>query len=171
MMPGASTIRYLLRQGRLDFVGRDRDPTEVAEAALHAAELDLDFARQRMTSVGRLSADDDPATVYALAYDVYRLSATALLAGQGLRATGGEGGHMAVEDAVSAQFGDAAAMFAKPVFERLRRTRHSAEYPDPTNPPFTAADAAWALDKAAEALAFSSKTVTDGGLTLFPTEE
>lgn len=47
------------------------------------------------------------------------------------RATGGEGSHMTVEDAVGAQFADRVAGFAKPTFERLRRTRHlAAEPPD-----------------------------------------
>ena len=51
------------------------------------------------------------------------MSAEALLARQGLRATGGDGSHMSVEDAVSAQFAAAIEAFAKPAFERFRRTR------------------------------------------------
>jgi hypothetical protein len=62
---------------------------------------------------------------YVAAYDAYRMAAEALLARQGLRATGGEGSHMIVEDAVSAQFDAVVPAFAKPTFERFRRTRHS----------------------------------------------
>lgn len=40
----------------------------------------------------------------AATYDAYRMAAEALLGRQGLRATGGEGSHMTVEDAISAQF-------------------------------------------------------------------
>jgi hypothetical protein len=59
---------------------------------------------------------------------------------------------MAVEDAVSAQFKEDVPAFAKPTFERLRRARHSAQYFDPSAPPLTASDAAWAIEKAKEAL-------------------
>jgi hypothetical protein len=61
---------------------------------------------------------------FIAAYDAYRMAAEALLARQGLRATGGDGSHMAVEDAVSAQFGTEIPAFAKPTFERFRRARH-----------------------------------------------
>ena len=86
------------------------------------------------------------------AYDAYRMAAEALLARQALRATGGDGSHMAVEDAVSAQFRAEIPAFAKPTFERLRRARHSAQYFDPSAPPLSASDAAWAIEKAKEAL-------------------
>jgi hypothetical protein len=59
---------------------------------------------------------------------------------------------MAVEDAVSAQFGAEIPAFAKPTFERLRRARHAAQYFDPSAPPLTEPDAAWAIEKAKEAL-------------------
>jgi hypothetical protein len=80
------------------------------------------------------------------------MAAEALLARQGLRATGGDGSHMAVGDAVSAQFATEIAAFAKPTFERLRRARHAAQYFDPSAAPLTASDATWAIGKAKEAL-------------------
>jgi hypothetical protein len=86
------------------------------------------------------------------AYDAYRMTAEALLARQALRATGGDGSHMAVEDAVSAQFGAEIPAFAKPTFERFRRARHAAQYFDPAAAPLTVSDAAWAIGKAEEAL-------------------
>jgi hypothetical protein len=58
-----------------------------------------------------------------------------------------------VEDAVSAQFAKAIPAFAKPTFERFRRTRHSAQYFDPTAAPITASDVGWAIDKADAAVA------------------
>jgi hypothetical protein len=42
--------------------------------------------------------------------------------------------------------------FAKPTFERLRRTRHSAQYFDPDAAPITESDATWAIEKATEAV-------------------
>lgn len=81
------------------------------------------------------------------------MAAEALLARQGLRATGGDGSHMSVEDAVSAQFAAQIPAFAKPIFERLRRTRHTAQYFDPSAAPITRPDAEWAIQKAMEGLA------------------
>jgi hypothetical protein len=88
----------------------------------------------------------------AAAYDAYRMAAEALRARQGLRATGGDGSHMAVEDAISAQFAAEIPAFAKPIFERLRRTRHTAQYFDPSAAPITGPDAEWAIEKATAAL-------------------
>jgi hypothetical protein len=48
---------------------------------------------------------------------------------------------MTVEDAVSAQSTLDIPAFAKPTFERFRRTRHSAQYFDPDAAPITEADA------------------------------
>ena len=57
---------------------------------------------------------------------------------------------MSVEDAVSAQFAAEIPAFAKPTFERLRRTRHTAQYFDPSAAPITKPDAEWAIQKATE---------------------
>jgi hypothetical protein len=65
---------------------------------------------------------------------------------------------MSVEDAVSAQFAAEIPAFAKPTFERLRRTRHTAQYFDPSAAPITKPDAEWAIQKATEGLA-GAKTV------------
>jgi len=90
------------------------------------------------------------AGAFVAAYDAYRMTAEALLARQALRATGGDGSHMAVEDAVSAQFGAEIPAFTKPTFERLRRSRHAAQYFDPSAAPLT--ESTWAIGKAKDAL-------------------
>lgn len=46
-------------------------------------------------------ANGDADGAYAAAYDAYRMAGEALLARQLLRATGGDGSHVAVEDAIS----------------------------------------------------------------------
>jgi hypothetical protein len=74
---------------------------------------------------------------------------------------------MTVEDAVSAQFASDIPAFANPLFERLRRTRHSAQYFDPAAPPITEADAAWAIGKATEALTGTRTLLDAGALDLF----
>ncbi len=80
------------------------------------------------------------------------MAGEALLVRQGLRATGGEGSHVTVEDAISAQFGDRIAAFAKPTFERMRRTRHTAQYFDPSAAPIELGDAEWAVRMSEQAV-------------------
>jgi hypothetical protein len=59
---------------------------------------------------------------------------------------------MSVEDAVSAQFAADIPAFAKPTFERLRRTGHSVQYFDPSAVPISRPDAEWAIGKAGAAV-------------------
>ena len=53
---------------------------------------------------------------------------------------------------MSAQFASDIPEFAKPTFERFRRTRHSAQYFDPDAAPITESDASWAIEKATAAV-------------------
>jgi hypothetical protein len=142
---GEQTVRFLIDRGRLESF-EAADLAGLADAQLARAAL-----RVEATATAALNKGDIDGA-YAAAYDAYRMAAESLLARQGLRATGGEGSHMTVEDAVSAQFASEVAAFAKPTFERLRRTRHTAQYFDPTAAPITVADASWAIDKAMAAL-------------------
>jgi hypothetical protein len=147
---GEQTVRYLIDRGRLEGLATE-DLAGLAMALVGRAEL-----RLKATARPAL-ANGDADGAYAAAYDAYRMAAEALLGRQGLRATGGDGSHMAVEDAVSAQFAADIAAFAKPSFERLRRTRHTAQYFDPSTAPISAADARWAIGKAAGAVAGTRK--------------
>lgn len=142
---GERTVAFLVERGRLEAI-RAIDPVAAASTAVERAER-----RLRTAAAGLELGDIDGA--YAEAYDAYRMAAEALLVRQGLRSTGGEGSHVTVEDAVSAQFGRHVEQFAKPTFERLRRTRHSAQYFDPSSPPLGVADAEWALEKSSGAVA------------------
>jgi len=74
------------------------------------------------------------------------MAADALLARQALRSTNTTDGHAAVEDAVSAQFAYEIPEYAKPTFERLRRTRSAEQYFDPDAPPITEQGATWAFN-------------------------
>lgn len=135
---GENTVSFLVDRARLEALGE----TDLASAA----EVALARARKRLgTAVAALDGGDVDGA-YVAAYDAYRMAAEALLVRQGLRATGGDGSHMTVEDAVAAQFSDRITGFAKPTFERLRKTRHTAQYFDPSAPPITEADARWALE-------------------------
>jgi hypothetical protein len=143
---GQRTIEYLVRRNRLETFEAD-DLTGHAQALLSRA------TRRVGTTAKAALAGGDIEGSYVAAYDGYRMAAESLLARQGLRATGGDGSHMTVEDCVSAQFAAVIPAFAKPTFERFRRTRHSAQYFDPTAAPITESDVMWAIDKASAAAA------------------
>jgi hypothetical protein len=142
-LKGEQTVIYLIDRGRLESF-EARDLTTLADAQIHRATL-----RLNATAVSALEKGDIDGC-YAAAYDAYRMAAEALLARQGLRATGGDGSHMSVEDAVSAQFAAKIPAFAKPIFERLRRTRHTAQYFDPSAAPITKPDAEWAIQNVSD---------------------
>jgi hypothetical protein len=142
---GERTVGFLIQRGRLESFEAD-DFGASAEAMMARATL-----RVRTTAVAALEGGDLDGA-YVAAYDAYRMVAESLLARQGLRATGGDGSHMTVEDAVSAQFASEIPVFVKPTFERFRRTRHAAQYFDPDAAPITRSDASWAIDKASVAL-------------------
>jgi uncharacterized protein (UPF0332 family) len=134
---GRSTIEYLLDRGRLERID-GRTAGDSAATIIGRAE------RRLLTADGGLQVGDIEGA-FSAAYDAYRMAAEALLVCQGMRATGGEGSHMTVEDAISGQYAKPIPGFAKPTFERLRRTRHAAQYFDPTSAEISADDAVWAL--------------------------
>jgi len=103
----------------------DGDLERVAPSIDHAAEL-IDQARQHLASVNRISGED-PTGAFQLMYDAARKSMCAILESQGLRPTG-RGGHLAVIEAVSAQLDPPMGRVIRP-FNRLRRRRNDAEYP------------------------------------------
>ena len=142
---GEQTVQFLIDRGRLESFEAE-DLAAVTEALITRV------VRRVETTAAAALAGGDVDGAYVAAYDAYRMTAEALLARQALRATGGDGSHMAVEDAVSAQFAADIPAFAKPTFERFRRTRHSAQYFDPSAAPITTSDASWAIEKATAAL-------------------
>jgi hypothetical protein len=142
---GEQTVQFLVDRDRLESFEAE-DLAALAEALIGRA------TRRVETTAAAALAGGDVDGAYVAAYDAYRIAAEALLARQALRATGGEGSHMAVEDAVSTQFAADIPAFAKPTFERFRRTRHSAQYFDPSAAPITTSDASWAIEKATAAL-------------------
>ena len=89
---GRGTVEYLVNSGRLEPVA-DVGTDDAADHMLSRARLRL------TTAVAGLDGGDVDGAFVA-AYDAYRMAAESLLARQGLRATGGEGSHMTVEDAV-----------------------------------------------------------------------
>jgi hypothetical protein len=104
----------------------ERGELDQVTANVELADRLLATARQHLASA-KLLAPNDPYLGYAALYDAIRKSLSALLQIQGLRATT-SGGHMAVMQAVQAQFGASMGAILRPV-DRIRVTRHDAEYP------------------------------------------
>ena len=90
----------LLEGGELERVAADGEL---------ARRLLWDSARH-LTSATEAVAGGDLPGAYQLAYDAFRKSAASLLAVQGLRATS-RGGHIAIQDAIGAQFGASVPVF------------------------------------------------------------
>lgn len=110
---GEAEVEQLLARNELQEVGGGRAD---GEAWLVKARRTLDTAASL--------TDADPENACVLAYDSARSACTGLLAQQGLRPTT-SGGHVAVERAVRAQFGDPFRPYGM-----LRRRRNELEYPE-----------------------------------------
>jgi uncharacterized protein (UPF0332 family) len=110
--PGEADIEQLLANRDLQLVtGTVADGRPALERASHT-----------LVSAQTL-LETDPINAFVLAYDAVRQACTALLTHQGLRPTS-SGGHVAVERAVRAQFGEPFAPYGG-----LRRRRNEVEYP------------------------------------------
>jgi hypothetical protein len=136
--PGRDRIAELLQAAELERVTADRD---IAERLLGDASRHLATAAAAVSS-GDLSG------AYQLAYDAFRKSAAGLLAVQGLRATS-RGGHIAIQEAVLAQFGSTVRVFRS--FSRIRRARNSFEYPSTVAPGPSSDDVTDAIAAATQA--------------------
>lgn len=109
---GASEVEQLLARRHLEKVrGARADGTPW-----------LDKARRRLETADAIAVDD-PESAFVLAYDAARFAGEALLAQQGLRPTQA-GGHLAVSDAIRAQFDGPLSGLGT-----LRRRRNELEYP------------------------------------------
>lgn len=152
---GKDDIEALLRNGELE---RAQPSTSLGERMLAEAEGHLRSAR--------LLVESDPIAAYSLAYDAARKASAALLAPQGLRATS-RGGHVAVQDAVRAQFSGDGGLPAFRAFPRLRRTRNVLEYPDLDTPGSSPEDAAAGIEDAEAIIKAASSVYATGKLEPF----
>lgn len=117
-------------------------------------------ARQQLKSA-TLLLEQDPVTAYVVAYDDARHAAVAILAEQDLRVTAA-GGHVAVEQAINAQFG---GVFS--TFSRLRRRRNELDYPVGPEDFADNAEAAAAISTATEIVDNAERILEQGVLTRF----
>lgn len=118
---GRAVVDELLAKNHLQHVPAN---TELANSYLDQPRAHIE------ASV--LSVDKDPIGSFQLAYDAARKALASLLLIQGLRPTSA-GGHIAVYDAVMAQFGKGMGDVIRP-FTSLRRLRNSSEYPSLEDP-------------------------------------
>jgi hypothetical protein len=91
----------------------------------------LEDAGRHLTTASLAKAAGGMSGAYQLAYDALRKSAASLLEAQGLRATS-RGGHLAVQEVVTVQFGTTVRTFRS--FGRVRRARNNFEYPSGESP-------------------------------------
>jgi hypothetical protein len=152
---GRDEVQRLIDDGEVEIVEAS---TDVADRLLRDAEAHI-----RLASLG---LDDDPAGALQLSYDAARKASAALLAIQGLRATT-RGGHIAVIDAVRAQFNDRGGLPLFGQINRLRRRRNDTEYPSLTTPGVTTDEATQALGIAREVIYGSKKLLDTGRLGEF----
>lgn len=152
---GRPDIERLLNDGEFE---RVPPSPEVADRLLATADAHIALA-------GR-GVEDDPAGALQLSYDAARKASAALLAVQGLRATT-RGGHIAVIDAVRAQFNDRGGMEVFGRLHRLRRRRNTTEYPDADSPTVTEDDATQALDTAREVVDAAKRLIASERLDPF----
>ncbi|MGH9106560.1 MAG: hypothetical protein ACRDZX_12140 [Acidimicrobiales bacterium] len=147
---GRERVGELLAGGELEEVTASEALAArlVAEAEKHLA------AAEHVVSI-------DEAGAYQLAYDGARKACAALLAQQGLRATT-RGGHVAVQDAVQAQFGGTGGMAAFAAVPRMRRKRAASEYPNVGTPTTTTEEAREAV-VAAHAIVAGAKGLLSSG--------
>lgn len=152
---GGPEIERLLRDGELERVTPSED---VAARLVATAEAHVHLASK--------GVEDDPAGALQLGYDAARKASAALLAVQGLRSTT-RGGHIAVIDAVRAQFNDRGGMAVFGKLNRLRRRRNTTEYPEVDSPSVTEDDARQALAIARDTVAAAKSLIGSARLGPF----
>lgn len=152
---GRADVERLLGSGELERV----TPSDaVAHRLLDDADAHLGLAERGL--------DTDPAGALQLSYDAARKAAASLLAAQGLRATA-RGGHVAVIDAVRAQFNERGGIAVFGRLHRLRRRRNETEYPDPDSPTVMKDDVVQALGTARETVDAARQIIASERLTPF----
>ena len=150
--PGRERVRELIVAGEVEQVTPD----------LAIARRMLEDAGRHLATASQAKVAGDLAGAYELAYDALRKSAASLLEAQGLRATS-RGGHLAVQEVVTAQFGTTVRIFRS--FGRVRRARNSFEYPSSDSPGPTSDDIDDAIAVATQACEAATTILDQNVLT------
>jgi HEPN domain-containing protein len=124
---------------------------------VHARRI-LTEAARHVSSAQLLATTDDTAAAFVTGYDAARKAISAMLAVQGLRARGGDGGHRVLGELMQAQLPDHRPMLRE--FDWMRQRRNDTEYPDPTRPTATAEEVRDAISAAQRILDLGERFVT-----------
>ena len=127
-LPNAPATGFLLGRGQIERV--EPNPAH--------ARATLDQARLHMSSARILAGTEDSAAAFVTAYDAARKSLSAMLAVQGLRTRGGDGGHRVLSELMQAQLPRHKRTVRE--FDWMRQMRNDTQYPDPDRPTATAND-------------------------------
>jgi len=146
--PNDQGLAYLVERGRIEKVPPNS----------HQASHLLQEARRHLSSAATLSTTDDVSMAFVSAYDAVRKSLTAILAVQGYRSRGGDGGHMVLLDAVRSQFPHHKVLLQR--FDWMRTVRNSCEYPDVDTPAVSTHDVADAEESATAILELAERFVS-----------
>ena len=143
-------LDYLVARGRLERI----------EPRASAAQHLLAESRRHLASAQMLSETEDVSMAFISAYDAARKSLTAVLSIMGFRATGGDGGHAVVSDAVRIMCPDQKRILQR--FDWMRNVRNSTEYPDANRPTATPEDVVEGMETAEMLVELAEEFVSRG---------
>lgn len=149
--PDAPATGFLLERGQIERV----------EPNIEHAELLLAEDRRHLGSARLLSRTDDTSAAFVTAYDAARKAHAAMLAVQGLRARGGDGGHRVLGELMQAQLPSHKKLLRE--FDWMRTIRNDTEYPDPARPTATTDDVTAAIEAAEGIVELGDVLVTQVG--------
>lgn len=149
--PDAPATAYLLGRGQIEQV--DANPG-------HALAI-LAEARKHLGSARLLATTDDIAAAFVMAYDAARKALAAMLAVQGLRAKGGDGGHRVLGELMQAQLPEAKRLLRE--FDWMRQKRNDTEYREENRPTATMDDVADAIPAAERIVELAERFVDEIG--------
>ena len=134
--PDAPATAFLIGRGQIE---------RVAANPGHASSI-LGEARKHLGSARLLATTDDIAAAFVTAYDAARKALAAMLAAQGLRAKGGDGGHRVLGDLMQAQLPEYKQLLRE--FDWMRQKRNDTEYREENRPSATIEDVTDAIPAA-----------------------
>lgn len=145
----APATAYLLGRGQIERVNANPE---------HATVI-LVEARKHLGSARLLATTDDVGAAFVMAYDAARKALAAMLAVQGLRTKGGDGGHRVLGELMQAQLPEHKKSLRE--FDWMRQKRNDTEYREENRPSATIEDVTDAIP-AAECIVELSERFVQG---------
>lgn len=149
--PDAPATAYLLGRGQIEQVNANPG---------HALAI-LAESRKHLGSARLLATTDDIAAAFVMAYDAARKALAAMLAVQGLRAKGGDGGHRVLGELMQAQLPEAKSLLRE--FDWMRQKRNDTEYREEGRPTATEDDVSDAIPAAERIVELAERFLEEVG--------